>query len=253
MATESPRSDRGHTWARAWRRVLYSARTSVILTVALVPPLIDQIFRLFGDVPPWVLGGALVLAMLVLFAFFARQEIRYRAADEPADSSMVRIHDTSWITTLVCPVTLSVPLRDRPEAVQSLVQNLGHVRRVRMVFSDRSDPEPSKDAFRAWLAGRLGREVEVDSLAHRPQAYQLSTDDVTALAAELSAYPNDGLVVDITGGTKVMTLALHQAATRAGLPVTYVVQRDDARWGGLTVVSDPEHVLTPSVHAAQAR
>lgn len=229
-------------WTQTWSRVLNSAGTSVVLTVALIPVILDQVQRIIGNVSPWRILVTVLILLLIVMLFYFRREFRLNAT-KIDHAVAARITNESLIESVVCtvPPTVGSPSAGREAAVQTLIRQLPALRSIRVICSDTVDPGPLTMSLRTW-ATSLGRSVDIDATSGRLNKDELKDDEIRRIADELRSLPEDGLVVDVTGGTKAMTLAAFQAAKEAGLPVTYLIQRDSG-YGGLSSLSDPDGIF----------
>lgn len=229
-------------WSLVWRRVLYSLRTSVVVTVALVPPLIDQIFRLVGGLPAWLLTILLAVLLVAVSGVLARKEQKLVSVTA-AEAGITKIENVEWIETLICTTTMKAPPWPRLEPVQTLLLHLPNVRAVHLICSQTADVEAGRAHLREWMTGHDRAHVSLDAVSLRLDANQITDADVDRLSAELRHIHRSHAVVDITGGTRVMGFTAYEAAVRAGLPVTYVAQVSDQKYAGLSALSDPDGVF----------
>lgn len=236
---------------QTWRRALTSPGASVFLTVALVPVLLDQVQRIIGDVSPWTVSVALLIVGLMVLLFFFRREAKLNAAKRD-HAVAARIVNESWIKSIVCTIPpINATKQNGQEAtVQTLIRQLPTLRSVRVICSTTVDLGVETVALRAWAA-TLDRTVTIDAISLQINKDELKDGEIKQLSEELRSLAADGLVVDVTGGTKTMTLVAFEAAQEARLPVTYMIQRDNG-YGGLSSLSDPHGVFEHEIGSDDA-
>lgn len=144
----------------------------------------------------------------------------------------------------------------RTSPVITLLQHLPTVGRVRLVMSPDIAGQPTADQraeeLRSWLAtGLPGRSIDLKVLDARLPAEAFDDEASTSLGHALESLRHlPGLVIDITAGTKPMSITLQRAAETANLPVTYLLQptpgQQATAFHGLTLLADPEGAFEAS-------
>ena len=241
-----PKRDRG--WLRSsLRNVLVNARTSVIVTVALLPSLLAQVFLYFKAVSPlqWIIG--LVLSMITVFLLFLYLE--WRAQPKHASGFIRDTLDKEQRARIQRLVTVVSNMQtEKTKPAQELIRGLPNLNAVYCVTPDGDDAQRELQLLREW-ASRQGRgEIDIRALNTTPE--RLTFDEATAqsLGEELRfAQGSNDLIVDVTADTKLMTLTLYLAGVQQGLPVTYIPSAREGHPGeafALSVIQDPTAFFT---------
>lgn len=200
------------------------------------------------------LVGVAVSAIVLLIAFTVWNYVRLRSRTRQIDQAwqVIALDRSRYdhVHTLVSTFDRLVPpAKDvRPSAIITLLQHLAGVTTVRLVMSpDASGRETASErvaALSAWLGANLGRPVELSMLDVRVPdgSFDERVSKQLSHAFEgLKQLP--GLCVDVTAGTKPMSITMMRAAEEAELPVTYLPQSPrgpkDPTFHGITVLSDP--------------
>lgn len=175
-----------------------------------------------------------------------KQELAREDGPEPLSAAAVQ-----RVQTVITPFD-SIP-KGRPAPVVSLIDHLPQLRDIRLVVSPdvpgATTGVQRRDELTAWLtANRPHLSVDVQLLDARVSPFNFDEAEVGRLAHSFEACKAlPGVVVDVTGGTKVMSIACMKAAESAALPVTYLIQppaegRHDGFYG-LTLLTDPDAAL----------
>lgn len=223
-------------WLRQSLRGASAFVSSVFVAVLLAPVLPDVFVELAGDGgPPWrapaLRGAAVLLVVVVAVAVFRlRERSRIRAARRGAE-----MHGLAHVPVLVLPLS---PERKRPT----------HVPTYTAATLRRGDPTVAErliDSIRPELVVCVVTpQFEPDDLARLTEALKADgtsevaivrlddgmdptiaiTDTCSRLLAlvEQRGLTGEDINVDITGGTKTMTLALARAASLIGADCVYV-------------------------------
>lgn len=232
----------------AARNTLRNARTSVVVTVAVLPSLLTQVMAFFTSVPPlaWIIIWTALMA--VVFAVLLRLE--YRA--QPQDSSgaiegTLTPEQYGGVTQLVAVVSNMDADRAYPPPIKTLIRHLPSLRTIYTVTCSEDNTGNELRLLREWVTGQH-RDIEIHPLHVQPSRREFNEATADDLATELALLPDrDGLVVDITPDSKVMTLLLYLAALREGLPVTFMAARGGHTPGEeflLQAVRDPHGTFT---------
>lgn len=221
------------------------ARTvgGIFITIALtaLSPLVSALTVLA------IVFGALTLVLYIRDAVrFQRQARRLRVEERPSMMDPENVARLQSVVTVLADV--KPPTGKRPPPVISLVQNLPNVSTVRLVMSpDVTSAEADarvvelKQLATTMFAGRV---VDIKPMDVRLPAQAF--DEVAELSlcnALLGMKQLPGLFVDITAGSKPMSITLTRAAENAEVPVTYMPQpplgSSDTSFRGVTLLSDP--------------
>lgn len=235
------------TRERGWfksslRNVLVNARTSVIVTVALLPSLLAQVFLYFSAVSPlqWIIG--LALSMIAVFLLFLYLEWRAQPKDV---SGFIRdaldAEQRGRIRRLVTVV--SNMQTERTKAAQELIRGLPNLNVVYCVTPDGDDPQHQLQLLRDWARKQGRGQIDIRALNTAPDRLTFDEAKAQSLGEELRfAQGGEDLIVDVTADTKLMTLTLYLAAVHQGLPVTYIPSAREGHPGeafALSVIRDP--------------
>lgn len=228
------------------KSVLTSARTSVIVTVALLPSLMTQIFSYYDTVEPatWIAG--ILAAMLILFLFLLYLESRAQLHEA---SGFLRGALSDEQLDRVTGVVTVVANMDKPgvRAVQTLIRGLPNLVVLHAVLCEGDDAAVQLGRLRGWCANQ-GRDIEIRSCATVPDRLQFDEAIAMQLGNELGfIHDSKGTIVDVTGDTALITLTLYLAAAAQRLPVTYIPSTDRRRPGrpfSLSTIRDPEGLFT---------
>lgn len=214
-----------------------------MLTVALIPALLTQFLVVFGEGQSaravfWVL---VALTAGVLLGFWV-----YEVRSLPGDSvTLLHSLDAGEQQKIVGAVSVVAHVGEGPpKAVQNLIDRLPNLRTVYAVVCEGDDGQA--EALQSWVDG-CGAGVSVVPLRCRPSRHRPDELIIDRLAEELAALRDAGVVVDVTADNKLMTIALASAASRAGLPTTFLAAVDPARQqrtAELVVIQDPSGMFT---------
>ena len=216
------------------------------------------IMSLIGIYVEWVLYGLVLvlIAAIVLgannYAVLRRTSVAWSREDVPETLSA---EATASITTLVTPFD-TIPTTGRPAPVMTMVDHLPRLQNLRLLVTpDTVGSVPGvdrRDALIHWLAThRPHLAIDVQLLDARVSPFAFCEGEDVRLSHALSAAKSlGGVVVDVTGGTKVMSIVALRAAEAAAVPVTYLVQPPAGQptdsFYGMTLLSDPEAMFQGS-------
>ena len=219
------------TWGSV-RDAGVAAQASLVLTVALIPSLVSQVFVLVGDaVSP--LGWILILALLIgglLAGFYVRAHSRRRKAVGAQAVPSLSEEELAKITTLVSVIgAITEMVTAAPLAISPLqrlllsLPNLTSLHVVAEVGAPRNgDASESVEALRAWARLRSLPVGITEISSIRPSRFSVDREVVDGLIEHLRGIPKSGAVVDITSDNKPMGVTMFLVAEGAGLPATFL-------------------------------
>lgn len=244
----SPVTPRGR-WGTVVASVQQRQMTQVL---AVAGGLVMSLIGLYAEWAAYGLIGVLVVAVGIGIRNYGalRRVSRELSRDDVPET--LAPEALARITTLVTPFDEIRP-GARPAPVMAMVDHLPHLRNIRLVVvPDAGGSTRGTDrraSLEAWLAAyRPHLAIDVQLLDARVSPFTFGDGEDTRLAHALAAAKSlGGLAVDVTGGTKVMSITAIRAAEAASAPVTYLVQppADQPKDGfyGITLLSDPEGSL----------
>lgn len=229
------------------RNVLTNARTSVVVTVALIPSLIAQLFNYFQSVSPltWiVLLLCLMFTVFLLFLYFEWRALPREASGFiPGTLETDQLNRIHWVVTVVSRMGSTDP----PPAVQTLIRGLPAVKGILCVVSVSDDAMIQLEQLRTWAA-QQSKDLDIRQLNTRPDRLRFDESVAARLADELRHLPDaDHTIIDVTADSKIMTVNLYLAAERRQLPVTYIPSSHPDHPGAafaLSVIRDPSGMFS---------
>lgn len=238
---------RRSSWLRtSLRNVIMNARTSVVVTVALLPSLITQVFAYFNHVTPvqWIIG--LLVTMGAVFTLFLYLEAR--AVPRDASGFIRGTLDPGQIRRIHGLVTV-VSNMQKPgtRAAQTLIQGLPNLEVVHCITCDGDDGAHEVQLLREWIV-QQGRRLDVRALDTTPDRLRFDESSAQRLGDELQfVHDPDRLIIDITADSQLMGLTLYLAAAQRRLPITYVPSAREGYPGekfALSVIRDPQGLFS---------
>lgn len=209
--------------AAAWTR----SQQSFLFAVALIPSLLSTVLVGVADRFSWW-ALSIVLAA-VSIALFANAWYQARREDRGIWSAPTLLGQTdpSAVRHLVCTAYLA-PGREE-EAVHTWLRRADRLTSVHLILGE-DDAATQRTLVTGLEEWQLKNGVDV-AVEHPVAVDPFGIDNaaLTHVTNYLAPLNRPGTVVDVTGGTKAMSILVHLAASRLGLPVTYVVTRTDAR------------------------
>lgn len=238
---------RRRNWLRtSLHNVIMNARTSVVVTVALLPSLIAQVFAYFNHVTPvqWIVSlSATMVAVFLLFLY-----LEARAVPRDASGFIRGALDQEQISRIHGLVTV-VSNMQKPgtRVVQTLIQGLPNLEVIYCVTCEGDDDARELQLLRQWVT-QQGRQLDVRALNTTPDRLRFDEASTQRLGDELQFVHEAGrLIIDITADSQLMGLTLYLAGAQQGFPVTYVPSANVGHPGeefALSVIRDPQGLFS---------
>lgn len=223
-----------------WGAVRSRSQTSFVFGVALVPAFVAEVARGIDSEVPWYVVSMIILASILAFLIFALLAAERQASPLPTAGATDGI-DLRQIERVVSTVDAR-RLGDGTQAIHTLVRQLPQLTSLHLVMGD-VPPVPAEQwsaGLRAWLDQGGFSRVTIDAYSMLSPRNVVPTQ-VEELARRLGHVDPAGTIVDITGGTAAMSIALFTAAQKAGHRITYAATYDDPpnprRFEGLVEIS----------------
>lgn len=232
------------------RRAGRSAGRSFFLTVALVPLLLTEaVSAFFGGVSPQVRFFVLLGLTVAVVAAFWWGELQ---SIPRGQSGLIESLDQEDLERITRVVTVVSGVGERPGRRPSQ-QLLDELPNLEVIFAIVCDGDVGQaEALREWLQS-AATKVVVHELHTHPSRHHPDQAAIERLSAELAVLDGDGLVVDVSADTKLMTFNLVSAAGRVGLPVTFLASRDAVApqtSAELVLIQDPGRLFSRSLAQA---
>ena len=224
------------------RGVANDARRSVAMTVILLPALSANVFALCKGVTPlqWIVVISLSMATVFLLSLCLKwRTIPIQASGFIPDT--LTQDQLSRIRGLVTVVSSMDEAGSRP--VQGLIRGIPTLEVVYCVTCEGDASDKQIQLLRTWAAEQGWPNLDIRPLSTTPNRYKFDEAVADRLSEELGLLEDrTRIIVDVTADTKLMTLALHLAATLQAMPVTYVRPADrqnPEKTFALSVIRDP--------------
>jgi hypothetical protein len=206
--------------ARASRAAVITALTGPTVGLFAVPVVVSGGTSLL-QAPAWLQVVCGVVAWACASAYHYSRAAKLRKTVQVADDSGIQTIDLAEIRTLVATADTS---KGTAQAVGTLMSRLPNLNEVHLIVGNSSaaDQAALVNSLTQY-ATTVPRPLRVNAQPLLISPMELPEHDQHALHALLAKLANsDGVWVDVTGGTKAMTVAATRAATAVGLPTCYV-------------------------------